>query len=66
MARMGDKVEARKAAIAAGVQVVPGTDTPIEQVDDAIKFCKEHGLPVIFKPLAARACEWCKRSTNWR
>lgn len=49
MARMGDKVEARKSAIAAGVQVVPGTDEPIEDVADAIKFCKQHGLPVIFK-----------------
>lgn len=49
MSRMGDKVEARKSAIAAGVQVVPGLDVPIEHVDDAVKFCKQHGLPVIFK-----------------
>lgn len=49
MSRMGDKVEARKSAIAAGVQVVPGLDVPIDHVDDAISFCKQHGLPVIFK-----------------
>lgn len=49
MSRMGDKVEARKSAIAAGVKVVPGLDVPIDSVDDAISFCKEHGLPVIFK-----------------
>lgn len=49
MSRMGDKVEARKSAIAAGVQVVPGLDVPIENVNDAISFCKQHGLPVIFK-----------------
>lgn len=49
MSRMGDKVEARKSAIAAGVQVVPGTDMPVENVDEAIDFCKQHGLPVIFK-----------------
>jgi len=49
MARMGDKVEARKAAIQAGVQVVPGTDEPIERVEEALEFCKQHGLPVIFK-----------------
>lgn len=49
MSRMGDKVEARKSAIAAGVQVVPGLDVPIDHVDDAVSFCKEHGLPVIFK-----------------
>ena len=49
MAQMGDKVEARRAAIAAGVQVVPGTDEPVEHVEDAIEFCNKHGLPVIFK-----------------
>lgn len=49
MSRMGDKVEARKSAIAAGVQVVPGLDVPIEHVEDAVKFCQQHGLPVIFK-----------------
>lgn len=49
MSRMGDKVEARKSAIAAGVNVVPGLDFPIEHVDQAVEFCKTHGLPVIFK-----------------
>lgn len=49
MARMGDKVEARKAAIEAGVRVVPGTDYPINTVEDAEKFVEQHGLPVIFK-----------------
>lgn len=49
MARMGDKVEARKSAIAAGVQVVPGLDVPINSVDEAAEFCKLHGMPVIFK-----------------
>lgn len=49
MARMGDKVEARKAAIEAGVKVVPGTDFPINSVDEAMGFVEKHGLPVIFK-----------------
>lgn len=49
MARMGDKVEARKAAIEAGVRVVPGTDFPINSVEEASKFVEDHGLPVIFK-----------------
>lgn len=49
MAQMGDKVEARKAAIAAGVRVVPGSDNPVTQVDEVVKFVKENGLPVIFK-----------------
>ncbi|CAG2167248.1 unnamed protein product [Oppiella nova] len=49
MARMGDKVEARKAAIEAGVRVVPGTDRPITDAKDAKEFVATHGLPVIFK-----------------
>lgn len=47
--KMGDKVEARQAAIEAGVQVVPGTDGPVESAEAAVEFCKQHGLPVIFK-----------------
>lgn len=49
MARMGDKVEARKAAIEAGVRVVPGTDKPVSSVEEAMEFVESHGLPVIFK-----------------
>ncbi|CAL1527525.1 unnamed protein product [Lymnaea stagnalis] len=47
--RMGDKVEARKAASDAGVRVVPGTPGPVESAEAALEFCKQHGLPVIFK-----------------
>ncbi|OQV12880.1 Pyruvate carboxylase, mitochondrial [Hypsibius exemplaris] len=49
MARMGDKVAARKSAIDAGLKVVPGTATPIENSDAAVEFVKEHGLPIILK-----------------
>ncbi|XP_058838959.1 pyruvate carboxylase, mitochondrial isoform X1 [Topomyia yanbarensis] len=47
--QMGDKVAARQAAIAAGVPIVPGTDGPITTKEEALDFCKKHGLPVIFK-----------------
>ncbi|ESO94166.1 hypothetical protein LOTGIDRAFT_232430 [Lottia gigantea] len=47
--KMGDKVEARQAAISAGVEVVPGTDGPVKSAEEAVNFCKDHGLPVIFK-----------------
>lgn len=46
---MGDKVEARKVAINAGVPVVQGTETPIKSPEEAKAFCEEHGLPVITK-----------------
>lgn len=47
--KMGDKVEARQAAIAAGVQVVPGSDGPVASIEEARHFCEQYGLPVIFK-----------------
>lgn len=46
---MGDKVAARKAAIEAGVPIVPGTDGPVTTSEEAVDFCQKHGLPVIFK-----------------
>lgn len=49
MSQMGDKVEARKTAIAAGVTVVPGTDAPVTSVAEAREFVRKHGLPVILK-----------------
>ncbi|XP_016973978.1 pyruvate carboxylase, mitochondrial isoform X1 [Drosophila rhopaloa] len=47
--KMGDKVAARVAAIEAGVPIVPGTDGPVTSKEEALEFCKKHGLPVIFK-----------------
>lgn len=49
MRRMGDKVVARETAIQAGVQVVPGTPGPVRSAEEAYEFCKEVGMPVIFK-----------------
>ncbi|CAH8442295.1 pyruvate carboxylase, variant 2 [Schistosoma haematobium] len=47
--RMGDKVEARQAAINANVSVVPGSPGPITSSEEAMEFCKQYGLPVILK-----------------
>lgn len=49
MARLGDKVEARKTAIAAGLPIIPGTDYSINNSQEALEFCKEHGVPVMLK-----------------
>lgn len=32
-----------------GVQVVPGTPGPVQSAEEAMKFCEDYGLPVIFK-----------------
>jgi pyruvate carboxylase len=49
---LGDKVAGRKAAVAAGVPVVPGTEDPIEKEEEALKFAKENGYPIIVKAAA--------------
>ena len=50
--RMGDKVEARIAAEAAGVPVVPGSKGRIDTVDNAAKVAAEVGYPVMIKAAA--------------
>lgn len=46
---VGDKVSARELAILCDVPVVPGTDGPIEHVDEAKEFVEKYGFPVIIK-----------------
>lgn len=49
---MGNKAQARASAIAAGVPVVPGSDGTIDTVDEALKFAREVGFPVLVKASA--------------
>ncbi|NPA80276.1 MAG: acetyl-CoA carboxylase biotin carboxylase subunit [Thermotogae bacterium] len=49
---MGDKVEAKKAAKRAGVPLVPGTEEPIESVEEAKRVAAEIGYPVLLKAAA--------------
>jgi acetyl-CoA carboxylase biotin carboxylase subunit len=50
--KMGDKIQARKAMIAANVPVVPGTTEAIVSEDEAIVTIKQIGLPVMIKASA--------------
>jgi len=49
---MGDKVSARKAMIAAGVPVVPGTTEPLASPEEAVRVAAEIGYPVMLKASA--------------
>ena len=47
--RMGNKSEARKTMMAAGVPVVPGSKEPVYTVEEGLKTAKEVGFPVMIK-----------------
>ena len=49
---MGDKIESKKAAAAAGVSTVPGYMGIIESEDEAVKIAKDIGYPVMIKASA--------------
>ena len=47
--KMGNKSEARKTMMKAGVPVVPGSKEPVYTVDEALAMAKEIGFPVMIK-----------------
>jgi acetyl-CoA carboxylase, biotin carboxylase subunit len=49
---MGDKVAARKAAAAAGVPTVPGSDSRVEDLDAARAVIARTGFPIMIKAAA--------------
>ena len=50
--RMGDKSVARETMAGAGVPVVPGSDGPVETVEEAERFAAQVGYPVLIKAAA--------------
>src|SRR5690606_4511162 len=49
---MGDKITAKKCAVAAGVSVLPGTEDPVANHEDAQKAAMTIGFPLIIKAAA--------------
>ncbi|MDD0854477.1 biotin carboxylase N-terminal domain-containing protein [Halobacteriovorax sp. GB3] len=60
---MGDKAVSKQIAKKAGVPTVPGTDTAVPTVEEAVKISNEIGYPVLLKAVAGgggrgmRACQ---------
>ncbi|MBD8028671.1 pyruvate carboxylase [Ureibacillus sp. Re31] len=45
----GDKVKAREQAVAAKIPVIPGSDGPVDTVEDVIAFGEKYGYPLMIK-----------------
>src|SRR5207253_3301278 len=52
MGVMGSKTSARRAAVQAGVPVVPGTTESLQSVDEALTVAASFGYPVMLKAVA--------------
>lgn len=49
IAKLGDKVEARKIALQVGAPLVAGTPDPVKDASEVLAFAEQHGLPIIIK-----------------
>jgi pyruvate carboxylase len=47
----GDKLAAKQVARESGVPVMPGTEHPVDTLDEACRFCAEMGYPATLKAL---------------
>lgn len=45
----GDKIKAKEAAVAAGIASIPGTDGPVESLDEVLAFGATYGYPIMIK-----------------
>ena len=45
----GDKIKAKEAAVAAGIASIPGSDGPVDTIDEVLDFAQTHGFPVMIK-----------------
>ena len=50
--RMGDKVEARRTMMDAGLPIIPGSEGAVADVDEAVSLARGIGFPVIIKAAA--------------
>lgn len=62
--RMGDKIEARRTMISAGLPVVPGSEGNLKDVGEAAKLAKKIGYPVMLKATTGGGGRGIRRCDN--
>src|SRR5690606_8186827 len=64
IARMGDKTEARRAMIAAGVPVTPGSAGNLDSLEAALEEADRVGYPVMLKATSGGGGRGIRRCNN--
>lgn len=67
--RMGDKIEARRSMIAAGIPVTPGSDGNVETLEKAVECANGIGYPIMLKATSGgggRGIRRCENETDLR
>lgn len=49
LAMLGDKIQAKQAAIKAGLKTIPGTEEPTQDIQEVKDFAAQYGYPVLIK-----------------
>lgn len=49
LSMFGDKVKAREQAKLAGLPVIPGSDGPVNSLEEVVSFAEQYGYPIIIK-----------------
>ena len=62
--KMGDKLNAKEIAKACGVPTIPGSDSPLEGLEQAITRANEYGYPIILKAAAGGGGKGMRRVEN--
>lgn len=62
--RMGNKTEARKAMIAAGIPVTPGTEGNLANVEEALEIAESIGYPIMLKATSGGGGRGIRRCDN--
>ncbi len=62
--RMGDKTQARKAMIAAGIPVTPGSEGNLDSLQEAIELAEKIGYPVMLKATSGGGGRGIRRCDN--
>lgn len=64
LAKMGDKLSAKEIAMRCKVPVIPGSDKPLRDAEEAVLKAEEYGYPVILKASAGGGGRGMRRCAN--